>query len=760
MNMRWIEAPPAAPLSPDLDLHPLVGRLLARRGLTTPEAIRSFLDPAAYQPASPETLPGLPMAAERITDAIRRKEPIGVWGDFDVDGQTATTILVEALRALGADTAYYIPVRSTESHGISLPRLEQMIAQGIRLIVTCDTGISAHEAVSFAHAKGAEIIITDHHDLPPSIPHARAVVNPKMLPTAHPLATLSGAGVAYKLAEALLNDWPAEAEALLDLTALGIVADLAILTGDARYLVQRGLAVLRTTPRIGLQKMYELAEIVPASLNEEHIGFVLGPRLNALGRLGDANPAVELFTTRDPVRARVLAAQMENYNAQRQLLCNQVTQAAEAKLRANPALLTEPVIILDHPTWPGGVVGIVAGRLAERYHKPAIVLFAPPGELARGSARSIEGLNITAAIAEQQDLLLKFGGHPMAAGLAIEQEKLPEFRRRLNRTVLQMMKDVETEPSIQIEDWLTLPDIDLDLARHLETLAPFGPGNERPILASHNLTLRSAANIGRNQEHRRLVVEDEAGNTQTVLWWDSADLDLPQGTFDLAYTVRASQWQGEARVQLTLIAFRQTAEAPVEVRRRPIEVVDCRADADPHRRLASLPAGTLIWAEGADREQVQGLDRYELTPAPALAIWTPPPGPEVLGAAIEKVAPQTVYLFAPPGGDEATEAFMAHLAGLVKFALNQRGGRVNYAALAAATAQREVVVRKGLTWMVERGKVRVLGEEGKSLILAAGGEVNDPAGAAQLWVEIQSLLAETRAYREYFRKAPAESLLD
>jgi single-stranded-DNA-specific exonuclease len=756
--MRWIEAPPAPPLSPPPNLHPLVAQLLARRGLTTPKTIRAFLDPAAYLPAPAEALPGMPMAIERIVTAVQRQERIGVWGDFDVDGQTATTILVETLRALGADVIYYIPVRSTESHGISLPRLEQMIGQGVRLIVTCDTGVSAHEAVSFASTRNVEMIITDHHDLPASLPRARAVVNPKMLSGGHPLGTLSGAGVAYKLAEALLADRPSEAESLLDLTALGLVADLAILTGDTRYLVQRGLHTLRATPRIGLQKMFELAELAPADLNEEHIGFVLGPRLNALGRLGDANPAVELFTTRDPVRARVLAVQMENYNAQRQLLCSQVTQAAEAKLRADPALLAQPVIILDHPSWPGGVVGVVAGRLAERYHKPTVILFAPPGEPARGSARSVEGLNITAAIAEQQDLLLKFGGHPMAAGLAIEQEKLPEFRRRLNRTVEQMMREVEIEPSLQIEAWLNLSEIGLDLARHLEALAPFGPGNEKPILATHNLKLRSAAEIGRNREHRRLVVEDDAGNTQTVLWWDSADLDLPQGGFDLAYTVRVSTWQGEPRAQLTLAAFRQTAEAPVEVHRRPFEIIDYRADPDPRRRLAALPPGTLIWAEGADREQVQGLDRYELGPAPGLAIWTPPPGPDVLGAALEKVAPQKVYLFTSPAAEEATEAFMARLAGMVKFALNQRGGRVNYAALAAATAQREIVVRKGLTWMVERGKVRVIGEEGKSLILAAGGEVNDPAGAAQLWVEIQSLLAETSAYRAYFRRAPAEAL--
>ncbi|MEZ0395525.1 MAG: single-stranded-DNA-specific exonuclease RecJ [Anaerolineales bacterium] len=757
--MRWTETSPAPSIPSLPGLPPLVAQLLARRGLSTPEAVSAFLDSAAYRPTPPEALPGLPMAIDRIGQAIAAKETIGVWGDFDVDGQTATTILVETLRRLGADVLYYIPVRSVESHGVHLPRLEQMIDQGVRLIVTCDTGISAHEAADFAHSRGVDMVITDHHDLPPRIPRANAVINPKMLPAGHPLSTLSGAGVAYKLAEALLTGQPGEADALLDLTALGLVADLAILRAETRYLVQRGLAALRATPRLGLQKMYELAEIPTASLNEEHIGFVLGPRLNALGRLGDANPIVELFTTRDPVRARVLAVQIENYNAQRQLLSSQVTQAAEAKLRAEPALLAEPVIILDHPSWPAGVVGIVANRLAERYHKPVVVFCAPPGEPARGSARSIAGINITAAIAEQQDLLLKFGGHPMAAGLALEQEKLPAFRKRLCQTIAQMMKDIETEPSIQIDAWLDLPAITLKLAQALEMLAPFGPGNEKPILASHNLKLRSATPIGRNQEHRRLVVEDEAGNAQTVLWWDSADLDLPQGIFDLAYTIRAAQWQGTTSAQLTLIAFRQTAEVVAEVRRPSIEIVDYRADPQPHRRLAELPAGTLIWAEGPDRERVHGLDRYELAAAPALAIWTPPPGPDVLAAVLEKVAPQTIFLFAPSETSEATEAFMARLAGLVKFAIWQRGGRVNYASLAAATAQREVVVRKGLTWMVERGKIRVVGESGKSLTLAAGGEVNDPAGAAQLWAEIQSLLAETSAYRAYFRQAPAAALI-
>ncbi len=757
--MRWLEASSPPPLPPDPNLRPLVARLLARRGLTTPEAVRAFLDPAAYRPAPPSALPGLPIAVERITEAIRQKKPIGVWGDFDVDGQTATTILVEALRTLGAETAYYIPVRSTESHGISLPRLEQMIDQGIRLIVTCDTGISAHEAVSLAHARGAEMIITDHHELPASIPRAGAVINPKMLPDKHPLSTLSGAGVAYKLAEALLDDRLAEAEALLDLTALGLVADLAVLTGETRYLTQKGLTALRATNRPGLKVMYKLAELDTSALNESHIGFTIAPRLNALGRLGDANAAVEFLTTRDPVRARVLAVQMENYNAQRQLLTNQVTMAAEAQLRANPSLLAAPVIIVGHPEWPGGVVGIAAARLVERYEKPAIVLVTPPGKPAYGSARSVEGLNITAAIAEQQDLLLKFGGHPMAAGLSIAPENLPAFIRRMNATVGKMQQSRE-EPVLEIEAWLNLSDLTDGLAAALEPLAPFGPGNPRPIFASRGLTLKSAVPLGRNKEHRKLIVSDEQGISREALWWDGGAEELPAGVFDLAYTVRAANWRGKPQVQLEIVSLCIAEKEQVEIKTKTFEVVDYRAEPDTFKVLERLKQepSTLVWAEGEAKERVGGADRHSLRQARHLVIWSIPPSGEELRAALEAVRPQTVSLLAVQPPPESAEGFIARLSGLVKFVIKQRGGVTSYEELAAATGHRVLTVKRGLTWLLMQGKISLERDEDGQLLIREGKNEREAAGARRMWSEVQSLLAETNAYRAHFCKADKDNL--
>jgi single-stranded-DNA-specific exonuclease len=759
--MRWKEPSTIHSPSPLPDLHPFVAQTLIRRGITTPEAARAFLDPESYSPAPATDLPGLASAADRVESAIRTREPICVWGDFDVDGQTSTTILVQTLQALGADATYHIPVRERESHGVNIPHLQEIIGNGTKLILTCDTGITAHTAAEYARSRGVDMVITDHHDLPESLPHAAAVVDPKFLPEGHPLSTLSGSGVACKLAEELYARFGRAGEAAqhLDLATLGLVADLALLTGDARYLVQRGLATLQTTKRLGLQIMMEMAELAPANLTEEHIGFVLGPRLNALGRLGDANPAVELFTTSDPARARVLATQFEGLNTQRQLLCSQVTQAAEAQLRTDPSLLAQPVLVLGHASWPGGVVGIVASRLVERYRKPAFLFSTPAGEPARGSARSIEGLNITAAIVRQKDLLLNFGGHPMAAGLSLDQENLPEFHRRLAKTVTEMMGEIETDSRLEIDGWLALPEITLDLAEVLESLAPYGPGNEKLTLATHSLKLHSATTIGRNKEHLRLSVADEAGNSLTVLWWNGAGEPLPEGRFDLAYSLRASDWRGTRQVQMEFVDFRLLEAEKIEVRSKHFEVVDYRNAKDLPQVLSTLKRQppTIVWAEGEEKKAIGGKNRNELEPAESLAIWTIPPSPEELRAALDKVQPQTVYLFAVTEPTEPPEAFLSRLTGLLKYAINHRNGKVTYAELEAATAQRAVTVRNGVEWLVSQGEISLIEKENE-LVVSVGTSLKDSAGASRLWTEIQSLLAETAAYRAHFKQADKSTL--
>ncbi len=440
--------------------HPIAAEALARRGITGPAQARAFLNPDLYTPASPLELPGMGRAVARIGRAIRTAEPICVWGDFDVDGQTSTALLVSALRDLGAEVTYHVPLRETEGHGVNLPVLEQVIDAGARLILTCDTGIGALDAVAFARQRAVDFVITDHHDLPETLPDAAAVVNPKLLAQdeafgrhpgrrpsrrdeaeskdgvrtparePHPLLDLPGVGVAYKLGEALY-DWAGrgpEAAKHADLAALGIVADLALLRGDTRYLAQRGLAALRSSRRTGVQALFESIELDPTNLTEEHIAFGLAPRLNAAGRLADAAPCVELLTTSDRTTARIIAADLEALNARRKFLTDRVTQEAEAQIREDGSLLEHAALVLSSPYWPAGIVGIVASRLVERYGLPTVLISNSEGGPGRGSARSVAGVDISAAITGCRDLLLGFGGHPMAAGLTINPDRVGAFR--------------------------------------------------------------------------------------------------------------------------------------------------------------------------------------------------------------------------------------------------------------------------------------------------------------------------------------------
>jgi len=780
--MRWIEPAPLSSHPPLPDLHPLVGLTLIRRGITTAPAARAFLSPVHYNPTAATELPGLSAAADRLEVAICTHEPICVWGDFDVDGQTATAILISTLQSLGADVTYHIPVRARESHGVNIPFLKEIIERGPKLILTCDTGITAHEAVDYARAHAVDMVITDHHDLPGTLPQAAVLVNPKLLPEGHPLSTLSGAGVAYKLAEALLeagnekretssssanhHSLPVTRDSLLDLVALGLVADLAILRGDARYLVQKGLQVLRSTERLGLNVMMEMAQLTPSHLSEEHIGFALAPRLNALGRLSDANPAVELLTTHDPVRARLLATQLEGLNAQRQLLTRQVTLAAEAQLRADPSLLAQPIIVLSHPAWSGGVIGIAASHLVERYHRPVILFSAPTDEPARGSARSIEGVNITAAIAAQQDMLLNYGGHPMAAGLSLEAERLPAFRKAITKTVAGMIGKVEIEPTIEIDGWFELTNLDLALSENIEQLGPFGPGNEKLILATRNLILQTIAEIGRNKEHLKLTVKNEHGVTQTVLWWNGSGEELPGliteegGKFDLAYTLRASDFRGVRQVSLEFVDLRLIEEKPIRVAKPRIEIVDHRNAEDPRNILAALnlQPTTIIWVEGEDNKAVGGTDRNGLEPAKALAIWTTPPSSAELHLALEKVKPEEIHLFAIHPGTDEPKVFLKRLTGLVKFTMNKRGGSVTLMELAVATAQREATVRLGLEWLSAGGyfEMRI---EGQKLHFTAQTNPANSYLQQEFFIALKGLLAETAAYRAFFARADHDTII-
>ncbi len=755
--------------------HPLVAETLARRGIVTPEAARAFLDPAAYALASPLDLPDMDLAVERLRRAVDRGEALAVWGDLDADGQTATALLVEALGSLGAVVRFVVPTRR-EGHGLRPEGVQRLALEGIRLIVTCDTGVTAHAAAGLAASLGVDLIVTDHHvpdrDAEPGgpadgsagavrLPPALAVVNPWRLPPGHPLGPLTGVGVAFALAEALD---PQAARRALDLLALGTVADVGSLTGDNRALVQRGLEALRHTSRPGLHALYRRAGVRPEGLTEEHIAFALGPRLNALGRLADASAGVELLLTAEPGRAALLAADMEALNARRQWLTRQVMDGALAQIREVPALEQDhAALVLSDPGWLPGVTGIVAGRLAEQFGKPAVLIAAPAtGELARGSGRSVPGVDLIAALRRCAPLLEDYGGHPGAAGFALPPERIPALRAALSQAVAAQAATAP-QPVLRLDAIVELPELNLDLVAQIGRLAPFGRGNPPPILGVRNLRVLSETALGPAGEHRRLTVEDDQDRTQTVFWWQGAGWPLPHGRFDLAVTVGSHDYRGMPNVQVQWIAAREREPGHEVIRPSYAAAVrDYRAIEGEDEALQVLhdecERELQVWAEGIEPPGVASRTRRELEAGSRLVVWTTPPGPRELQAALDAARPTELILFARDTGLDKATPFLERLAGAAQFALRSRDGWVDLEAAAARLGHRVATVQVGLEWLAAGGRVRLLEKTRGRWRLAPGTGRPDAEAVRSARRRLGDVLLETAAYRAYFRRAPADSL--
>jgi single-stranded-DNA-specific exonuclease len=453
---------------------------------------------------------------------------------------------------------------------------------------------------------------------------------------------------------------------------------------------------------------------------------------------------------------------MEGLNARRQWLTRQVTDAALAQVERDPSLLSDHhALVLSHPTWPGGIVGIVAGRLAERFGKPAVLIADPPGKLARGSARSVPGVDLIAALTDCALLLERYGGHTGAAGFSIEAERIPELRAALSRAVA-ARTEILPEPTLPIDAYVELSDLTLELVAEIKRLAPFGPGNSPLTLAIRDLCILGETTIGRTSEHRRLTVQDVHDRTQTVFWWQGAGRPLPQGQFDLAVTVRASDYRGVAEVQVEWLQARELESAPTEVRSAPsVEVHDFRTVSNPEAVLRGLAAeGELqIWAEGDVLPSVQSCSRNQLTPSPRLAVWTLPPGPAELQAALSEVQPTEVLLFANDPALDQVSTLLTQLAGMVRFSLRTRNGLVDLKAAAARTAQRVSTVQAGLNCLEAQGKLAVMDRQEDAWQLSKGKGDPDQPAVELARLRLDALLAETAAYRTYFQNAPAAGLV-
>ncbi|NDJ85377.1 MAG: single-stranded-DNA-specific exonuclease RecJ [Chloroflexi bacterium] len=747
---------PGGPLPPEL------AGVLVARGYATPEVIAGFLDPAAYHPALPHELPDLERAVSLLRAVVEQQGHILVWGDFDVDGQTATAMLVEALRQLGLKATFTIPDRQRESHGLHLRTLRPLLeGEQPDLLLVCDTGSAHTEAVAYAKAQGVPVIIADHHALPPELPPADALVNPLRLEDeSHPLASLSGAGVTYLLLQALFTALgkPGHAQAFLDLVALGLVADVVPLVKDTRYLLQLGLRALRKTVRPGILALCHQQGLNPAVIGARDIGFSLAPLLNAFGRLGSADKGVELLLTRDRIQAQIMAQEADRLNRQRKMLTDQVTRSAEEMIERDSTLLDWEALVLFSPNWHSGIIGIAAARLADKYHKPVALLALDEDGNARGSVRSVAGYQISTALAELDDILAGYGGHALAGGLRAAAEHVPLLRRRLSDALANTYQPVAH--TLEIAGEIDLGRLTVDFAYQVQRLAPFGEANPEPVFVVRDIEVVSVAKIGKQNQHRRITIQDREGRRQRVLWWNSASEPPLEGRFDLAYTVGLSHFHDPPELQIVLQAWRQI-EQPAPDPTAVAEIVDLRgSDISAVDPILSSGERHAVWAEGYAERQSPGTPLSRLEEADVLIVLTAPPASQYLQEALQATRPQRVVLLAapPPIGD--LNAFVQTLAGLGETIRNHHQGQTTLSRLRERLAVTEKLVQTGLHYIAAR--------RGFSLEIGARGKVTldtESPGASTLNEEalLQTLRAqwdEMAAYRRYIQRVPLENLLE
>jgi len=544
----------------ELGVPPIIAALLIARGHDTKDKADAFLSPSLEHLHDPFLLKGMREAVDRIQKAVRDGEKILVWGDYDVDGTTGTVLLRRVLKLLGVESEFHVPNRFTEGYGVNIPALKEAQARGISLVITVDCGIRSFEPLEWAEENSLDVIVTDHHlsDEARGNPPAAAVVDPNQTGCEYPDKHLAGVGVAFKLADALLREAGLQNEipGFLKIAAIGTVADVMDLTGENRAIVAIGLKDLLLTDNCGLRALMEAADCT-SEMTSYHIGFRIGPRINAAGRMDVAKHVVELLEETDFVKARQLASLLDSRNRERQQTQQKITELAFAEAAEHA---DSNFIVVAGEGWHRGVIGLAASRIADKLYRPTIVLSIEDG-VAQGSARSIPGFHLLNALEAAQDLLEQFGGHRAAAGMKIRSERISELRTRLSDHADEVLVPDDLVRELKIDAVLLPETIDLRLLGALAALEPFGQGNPKPIFVTKNLIVREDPFVMK-EKHLKLKLESDSGRQLEAVWWDGVDLSKGRtlrrsSRIELAYVLEANNWQGNRKIQLVVEDFRE-----------------------------------------------------------------------------------------------------------------------------------------------------------------------------------------------------------
>jgi len=545
----------------EFQISELMARIMINRGIDTVPKVRAFLNTGLESLHDPYLLKGMDKAVKRIEKAVRCKDKICVYGDYDVDGITSTAIMIRAIKKLGADAVYYIPNRIEEGYGLSKGSMNRIRELGVKLIVTVDCGIRSNEVIDYAKSLDMEVIVTDHHECEGELPEAYCIINPHQCDCSYPHKGLAGVGVAFKLISVLLEraGSKAFAEELLDIVLIGTVADVVPLLDENRIIVKYGLLKIKDTKNEGIKALLAVCGLSGKELNTYNIAFMLAPRINAAGRIAEATECVELLLTDNAARAMEIARKLDSDNRERQAIENDILNSAAAIIEKTVDIMKDRVLVLCDEAWHIGVIGIVASRLVDRFHLPTFIM-SKDGELCKGSARSIPGFNIFEAMSRHGELFEKYGGHEMAAGFTIKAERVDELRKRMTLEVDSVMGKDRPLPEILVDYRLVPKDITLDTISQLKLLEPYGTGNPSPLFVYRGLKVLSSRAVGNELKHLSLMVYDGVNEIKCIAF----NLGSMQKVLsiskkiDIICSVENNTWNNQDSVQLNIKDIRLT----------------------------------------------------------------------------------------------------------------------------------------------------------------------------------------------------------
>ena len=732
-----------------------LAQLAQKRGLDSKDKLIQFIEPEQYTPLKLRDFPQIMKVVDFILEHIEKGSRILIYGDYDVDGITSTSILVGALSRLSNQISYHIPDRFKEGYGLNKEVLASYQEQ-VDLVISCDCGISNYDEVKFAKAVGMDFIVTDHHDLPDQLPPADYVLSPRLLSKNHQGYWLPGAGMAYFLIKAVFEqlDRKEEERDFLDLLLLAIIADVVPLKGENRYLFKIGLEKLKNTDRIGLKALYNELDINPLEINEKTLGFQIGPLLNSAGRIDSAEKGLKLLLAEDKKKAAGMAAELKQINQHRKEISQKIYLEIEKEIKPQQ----KKAVVSYESDWHQGVIGIAAGRVTENYQVPAVLMTSnQQSDLITGSARSIEGININNLIDKCSDLLEKHGGHAAAAGFSLKKDRLEKFKLRIQRLIDQQLKEIDSDLKIEADLNLELSEVNEEFYQGLRLFAPFGEANPEPLfyLESNILSSREIS-AGR---HKRLVLGTEDEKI-TALWWWAGELENNYRQ-QCACRLTENIYRGNRSLQLEVKALVPIKEKGREIesqqiRKKQLQIVNWR-----QKDISELEVGaenTVYFAEGLEEYNLYPLiNRNYYREAENLVLITIPPSLAILKEILLLTAAEKLVLINHEDQNLSLNKFMKKLLSLIKYSLKQRNGIFNIEQAALALAAEEITVKRGLQFLRAQAMISFEHISYQELLITKGGSKN--RGKLNLSrSSLKKLLKESSAFRRFLKNKEIETI--